>query len=91
MVIEKLKKLLHRTNWSDQLDNLYNQFTGNTNLGNISKQYAAASHNAKIGGMIKIIVGVMMACVGTWMVKDEEPVRVEQHYFELEKDYDDWR
>jgi uncharacterized membrane protein YphA (DoxX/SURF4 family) len=74
-----------------ELDNLTRQFTGKVNLGNMSKQYEVASHNAKVGGMIKIVVGIMMALIGTWMVQDEETEKIDDSHFETEKNYDDWK
>jgi len=73
------------------LDNLIGQYIGNASLGSISRQYEVVSHNAKIGGMIKIVAGILMALIGTWMVKDEEPIREDKQYFQSQRNYDEWK
>jgi hypothetical protein len=37
--------------------------------------YERESHNAKVGGAFKIIAGIGLALVGTWLIQDSQPQR----------------
>jgi hypothetical protein len=55
------------------------------------KEYDVASHNAKVGGAIKIVAGIGFALWGTWLLQDSQARRRKEKLPALPKSPHDWK